>query len=129
MTNREFLTAVAQNETLSVEIREHANAMLVKADEKNAKRRETQTKVQKENEPIKAKILEILSTGVVKVASDIATELEISTQKASALCRQLVESGNASVKEVKGKSGKVKAYFIEPDTDDAVQALPEELSV
>jgi uncharacterized protein with gpF-like domain len=113
MTNREFLTAVAQNETLSVEIREHANAMLVKADEKNAKRRETQTKVQKENEPIKAKILEILSTGVVKVASDIATELEISTQKASALCRQLVESGNASVKEVKGKSGKVKAYYIE----------------
>lgn len=113
MTNREFLTAIASNETLSVEIREHATAMLTKADEKNAKRRETQTKVQKENEPIKAKILEILASGVVKVASDIATELEISTQKASALCRQLVESGKASVKEVKGKSGKVKAYYIE----------------
>lgn len=113
MTNREFLNAIAQNETLSVEIREYATTMLTKADEKNAKRRETPNKTQLANEPIKAKILEILSNGVVKVASDIATELEISTQKASALCRQLVESGKASVKEVKGKSGKVKAYYVE----------------
>ena len=113
MTQREFLTAIANNETLNAELVEFAKEMLVKADEKNAKRRETQSKVQKENEPIKAKILEILSNGVVKVASDIANELEISTQKASALCRQLVESGKASVKEVKGKSGKVKAYYIE----------------
>lgn len=113
MTQREFLTAIAQNETLNAELVDFAKALLAKADEKNAKRRETQSKVQKENEPIKAKILEILASGTVKVASDIATELEISTQKASALCRQLVESGKASVKEVKGKSGKVKAYFIE----------------
>jgi hypothetical protein len=113
MTQREFLTAIASNETLNAELVEFAKELLVKADEKNAKRRETQSKVQKENEPIKAKILEILASGTVKVASDIATELEISTQKASALCRQLVESGKASVKEVKGKSGKVKAYYIE----------------
>jgi hypothetical protein len=113
MTQREFLTTIASNETLDAELVKFAKELLVKADEKNAKRRETQSKVQKENEPIKAKILEILASGTVKVASDIATELEISTQKASALCRQLVESGKASVKEVKGKSGKVKAYYIE----------------
>ena len=113
MTQREFLTAIANDTTINAELVEFAKEMLVKADEKNAKRRETQSKVQKENEPIKAKILEILAGGTVKVASDIATELEISTQKASALCRQLVESGKASVKEVKGKSGKVKAYYIE----------------
>ena len=113
MTNREFLTTVAQCETLSVEIREHAAAMLTKADEKNAKRRETQSKVQKENEPIKAQILEILSTGVVKVASDIATELKISTQKASALCRQLVENGMLTVTDVKVKGkGTQKGYKV-----------------
>lgn len=112
MTQREFLTAIASNETLNVELVDFAKALLVKADEKNAKRREAPNKTQLANEPIKAKILELLVNKSM-VASDIATELEISTQKASALCRQLVESGKASVKEVKGKSGKVKAYYIE----------------
>ena len=123
MTQREFLTAIANDTTINVELVEFAKELLVKADEKNAKRRETQSKVQKENEPIKAKILEILASGTVKVASDIANELEISTQKAYALCRQLVESGKVSVKDVKGKSGKVKAYYIE--NDNTVQALSE----
>jgi predicted HTH transcriptional regulator len=112
MTNREFLTAVAQNETLSVEIREHANAMLVKADEKNAKRRETPNKTQLANEPIKAQILELLADKSM-VASDIARELEITTQKASALARQLVESGQLSVADVKVKGkGSVKCYSL-----------------
>ena len=47
------------------------------------------------------------------VASAIAEKVEISTQKASALCRQLVESGKLSVEEVKiPKKGKQKAYRI-----------------
>lgn len=112
MTQREFLTAIASNETLNAELVDFAKALLVKADEKNAKRRETQTKVQKENEPIKAKILELLADKSM-VASDIARELEITTQKASALARQLVESGQLSVadKKIKGK-GSVKCYSL-----------------
>jgi predicted Rossmann fold nucleotide-binding protein DprA/Smf involved in DNA uptake len=115
MTNREFLTAVAQNETLSAEIRKHATDMLAKADEKNAKRRETPNKTQLANEPIKAQILELLADKPM-VASDIAKELEITTQKASALARQLVECGQLSVADVKVKGkGSVKCYSLAKD--------------
>ena len=112
MTQREFLTAIASNETLNAELVDFAKALLVKADEKNAKRRETPNKTQLANEPIKAKILELLADKSM-VASDIARELEITTQKASALARQLVESGQLSVKDtkVKGK-GSVKCYSL-----------------
>ena len=46
-------------------------------------------------------------------ASDIGVALEITTQKASALCRQLTEGGVLVATEVKvPKKGKVKAYSI-----------------
>ena len=47
------------------------------------------------------------------VASAIAERLEISTQKVSALCRQLVESKKLKVEDVKiPKKGKQKAYMV-----------------
>ena len=112
MTQREFLTAIASNETLDAELVDFAKALLVKADEKNAKRRETPNKTQLANEPIKAKILELLADKSM-VASDIARELEITTQKASALARQLVESKQLSVTDIKVKGkGSVKCYSL-----------------
>ena len=112
MTQREFLTAIASNETLNVELVDFAKALLVKADEKNAKRRETPNKTQLANEPIKVKILELVADKSM-VASDIARELEITTQKASALARQLVECGQLSVTDVKVKGkGSVKCYSL-----------------
>jgi predicted Rossmann fold nucleotide-binding protein DprA/Smf involved in DNA uptake len=115
MTQREFLTAIASNETLNAELVDFAKAMLVKADEKNAKRRETPNKTQLANEPIKAKILELIAEKPM-VASDIAKELEITTQKASALARQLVECGQLSVTDVKVKGkGSVKCYSLAKD--------------
>ena len=112
MTQREFLTEIASNETLDAELVKFAKAMLIKADEKNAKRRETPNKTQLANEPIKAQILELVADKSM-VASDIAKELEITTQKASALARQLVECGQLSVidMKVKGK-GSVKCYSL-----------------
>lgn len=112
MTQREFLTEIASNETLNAELVEFAKAMLVKADEKNAKRRETPNKTQLANEPIKAQILELVADKSM-VASDIAKELEITTQKASALARQLVECGQLSVTDMKVKGkGSVKCYSL-----------------
>ena len=112
MTQREFLTAIASNETLNAELVDFAKALLVKADEKNAKRRETPNKTQLANEPIKAKILELLADRSM-VASDIARELEITTQKASALARQLVDSEQLNAKDVKVKGkGSVKCYSL-----------------
>lgn len=118
MTKREFLNEViavidGTSEVNVIELKEFAKAEIAKLDERNASRSSKPTKTQIENEPIKEKILEILSTGERMVASAIAEKVEISTQKASALCRQLVESGKLSVEEVKiPKKGKQKAYSI-----------------
>ncbi len=118
MTKREFLNEViavidGTSEVNVLELKEFAKAEIVKLDERNANRSSKPTKAQIENEPIKEKILEVLSTGERMVASAIAEKVEISTQKASALCRQLVESGKLSVEEVKiPKKGKQKAYHI-----------------
>ena len=73
---------------------------------KNASR--GQTKVQKENEGIKAEILDFMEVGKAYTVTEIqkAVGLE-SNQKASALIRQLKESDLVIRKEEKGK-----AYFI-----------------
>lgn len=118
MTKREFLNEViavidGTSEVNVLELKEFAKAEIVKLDERNANRSSKPTKTQIENEPIKEKILEVLSTGEKMVASAIAEKVEISTQKASALCRQLVESQKLKVEEVKiPKKGKQKAYSI-----------------
>ena len=127
MTKREFLNEViavidGTSEVDVLELKEFAKAEIVKLDERNANRSSKPTKTQIENEPIKEKILEVLSTGERMVASAIAERLEISTQKASALCRQLVESKKLKVEDVKiPKKGKQKAYMVnaanEEDTE------------
>ena len=124
MTKREFLNEViavidGTSEVNVLELKEFAKAEIVKLDERNANRSSKPTKTQIENEPIKEKILEVLSTGERMVASAIAERLEISTQKASALCRQLVESNKLKVEEVKiPKKGKQKAYSILEVTEE-----------
>ena len=123
MTKREFLNEViavidGTSEVNVFELKEFAKAEIVKLDERNANRSSKPTKTQIENEPIKEKILEVLSTGERMVASAIAERLEISTQKVSALCRQLVESKKLKVEDVKiPRKGKQKAYSILEDTE------------
>ena len=124
MTKREFLNEViavidGTSEVNVLELKEFAKAEIVKLDERNASSSSKPTKAQIENEPIKEKILEVLSTGERMVASAIAERVEISTQKASALCRQLVESNKLKVEEVKiPKKGKQKAYSILEVTEE-----------
>ena len=123
MTKREFLNEViavidGTSEVNVLELKEFAKAEIVKLDERNANRSSKPTKTQIENEPIKEKILEVLSTEERMVASAIAERLEISTQKVSALCRQLVESKKLKVEDVKiPRKGKQKAYSILEDTE------------
>ena len=111
MTYREFYLAVSQA-NVDNELVEFSKMAIAKLDEKNAKRKSSPSKVAIANEPIKASIVELLANGEM-VASDIAVALEISTQKASALCRQLVESGKLISTEIKvPKKGRVKAYSL-----------------
>lgn len=124
MTNREFLTAVA-NSSLSDELTTYAAEQIAKLDMRNAARKEKQSskpsKTAIENEPIKASIMEFLSTqSEPMIAADIAENVHITTAKASSLLRQLGEAGKVAKSEVKiPKKGKVNGYSI--SMTDAVE--------
>lgn len=112
MTNREFYNAII-NGSMTDEVKAHAAEALSKLDERNQKRSSKPTKTQLENEPVKTAIVDYLILHGGAVAADIAAEVDITTQKASALCRQLVESGKLTVEEVKiPKKGKCKKYSL-----------------
>ena len=112
MTTREFLNAVITNQ-VTEDVVAFAKGTLVKLDERNAKRSSKPSKTAVANEPIKGKILAFLSTNDRVPAANVGTACEITTQKASALLRQLVEEGKVVSMEVKiPKKGKVKAYTL-----------------
>ena len=123
MTNREFYTAIAANETLTEEVRNHATELIAKLDATAEKRKgkvsaKDQAK-RDENAALAAKVAaEILGTEP-KTATDVAVALtemlgeEIKVQKASFLCREAVKLGLATQTEVKiPKKGTQKAYAI-----------------
>ena len=108
MTEREFLNAVIA-ETQNTDLASYAVAKLEKLDARNAKRAEKPSKKSLENAPLIEKIKTLL-TSEPMLASAVAEKLEISTQKASALLRQI---DGVSVTDVKvPKKGMQKGYFI-----------------
>ena len=108
MTHREFYNAVITS-VENDELVTFATEQIAKLDERNAKRKGAESKKAKENAPIKEAILSVL-THEPMTASDIASTVGISTQKASALLRQIE---GLSVTEVKvPKKGKCKGYAI-----------------
>ena len=113
MTNREFYTAVINNQMNGTEITDEmvtfAKEAIAKLDERNAKRASKPSAKQKENEPIVKAISEVL-TSEPMLASKIAELCEISTQKASALVKKVEGVQSVDVK-VKGK-GTQKGYFL-----------------
>lgn len=110
MTNREFFNAIV-SANVSDELTAFAQEAIAKLDKRNEARSSKPSKVALANAPVKEAIVAFLAEHANAVASDIATGCEITTQKASALCRQLVEDGTLTSEEVKmPKRGKVKAY-------------------
>ena len=113
MTKREFFEAViasVENDDLVL----FAEKEIEKMNERNAKRKNTPSKTAIANVPIKAHITEFLEGNEGShIASEIADAVGISTQKASALCRQMVQNDVLTVEEVNIKcKGKVKAYSL-----------------
>ena len=106
---RDWLNAVVAG-TMNEEVKEFAKAELTKMDNRNSARTEKPSKRQLENEPVKAKIVEVLDPVLGKTASDIAKEVGISTQKASSLCVQLVAENKAKAEQ--GKKNKVYYAFV-----------------
>lgn len=118
MTNREFYTAVIEA-NVNDELTAHAEKEIAKLDARNEKRSSTMNKTQKENVEIKKSILAVLSTDTYKTANEVGVECEISTNKASALLRQLVADKFAIDTDVKiPKKGKVKGYALATVTVD-----------
>ena len=93
-----------------------ARAEIAKLDATNAKRAEKAAEKAKENDPIKNAIYNLLVENGAMVASEIGAalttpETEITTSKASSMCRQMVEERRLTVEDVKVKGkGKVKQY-------------------
>ena len=123
MTNREFYTAIAANETLTEEIRNHATEQIAKLDATAEKRKgKVSAKDQEKrdaNAALAKQIAETILGTEAKTATDVATALtetlgeEVKVQKASYLCRLAVELGLANATEVAiPKKGKQKAYFV-----------------
>ena len=112
MTNREFYNAIV-NGNVNDEVIAQAQAALDKMDAANEKRRNTPSKKAIENQPILETIVNEVLTSEPKTASDVAAEIEVSVQKASALLRALVADGKAVATDVKvPKKGTQKAYTL-----------------
>ena len=123
MTNREFYTAIAANETLTEEVRNHATEQIAKLDATAEKRKgKVSAKDQEKrdaNAALAKQIAETILGTEAKTATDVAAILtetlgeEVKVQKASYLCRLAVELGLANATEVKiPKKGTQKAYTI-----------------
>lgn len=128
MTEREFLTKVLAIEGISKELSDHATEGIAKLDARNDKRKNTQTKTQKENEGVMTAIVDHLTANGADVASAIATAVGVSTQKASALCGLLVKNGTLTVTDIKVKGkGTVKQYAVaEVETAEETSAEDDE---
>jgi Fic family protein len=122
MTNREFYTAIISNPNVEKDYKDYAQAEIDKLDARNDKRKNTQTKTQKEDEPIAKAIVEALADGE-KFGVDLATMLGYSTNKINGVALNLVNEG-VLVKSKKKKDGKgelktVYALAVTPTEDEA----------
>ena len=114
MTKREFFEAVIENVQVE-ELANFAREEIAKMDARNARRSSKPSKKQEENEKVKARILEVLSNEP-QSASEVGRQVAVSTQKASALLRQ-IEGLEVSELKIKGK-GKVKGYALPSDEEE-----------
>lgn len=121
MTQREFYNAVRANENNTEEIRAFAAGMIEKLDARNNKRSSVPTAKQKENAELKVEIMDYMTshstetvTGAGLAGILTTEERPISTNRASALLRQLVVDEKLIVSDIKNPKGKgkVKGYTV-----------------
>ena len=126
MTNRDFLTAIAENETLAAEVRAHASAALERMNAENEKRRNTESKARIANKPLVETIMTsilmespITAKETAARLNDLLPELEtpVTTQRASAILRQLAEDGLIARTELKEKGKTVKGYSLKAEEE------------
>ena len=106
-----MLNVIAAGE-MNEEVMAWAKAEITKMNDANKARRNKMSKRAKENLPIIEAIKGVL-TDEPQTATVIGEKVGISTQKASALLRQIVDAGNATKVDVKIKGkGTQKGYLV-----------------
>ena len=135
MTQRTFLEMVV-NANISDEMTAYAMERIKHLDDVNEHRKAKGSKTQRANAEVKKAILSSLEENTVYTASQVA-EMGIegitSTQKASALLRQMTETGELTVTDIKIKGkGKVKGYSLassaqEISDNSTVEELDQEI--
>lgn len=131
MTQRTFLEMVV-NANISDEMTAYAMERIKHLDDVNEHRKAKGSKTQRANAEVKKAILASLEENTVYTASQVA-EMEIegitSTQKASALLRQMTETGELTVTDIKIKGkGTVKGYsLVSPAQEISDNSTVEEL--
>ena len=120
MNERTYLNNVLSIADLSDEMREETLGRIAKIDAKNEKRKGVKTKTQKENEPIAQAIVEYLADKGAVLGVDIATALNLSTNKVNGVAGTLWKEG-VLVKDkakVKGK-GEMTTYALAPTVEES----------
>lgn len=90
---RDFMNEVMNCEAISDNARAFAEYSLYKLDARNQARRENPTDEQLANNELKVKMLATFADHPVQNAKAVATAFGVTTQKASALLRQLEADG------------------------------------
>lgn len=94
MTYTVALNTVLDTCDLTDEVREKLEALVASLAKRNAKTGTRKpTKTQRENAELKVKLAEFVAGTEGVRAKDVAEAFEVSTQKASALLKQLVDEG------------------------------------
>ena len=113
-TARDFYNAIINGTDITTDMVDFAKSAIEKMDVKNANRRSTLSKAQVANEGIKSDILTYMAENGNQSAKSLADYFEVSTQKISALMKQLVDNGNVTVTKDKfaGSSTEVNVYSL-----------------
>jgi predicted HTH transcriptional regulator len=113
-TNREFFNAIVNGTEITTDMVDFAKSAIEKMDSKNKNRRETMTKEQEANEVMKSDILTYMKENGRQSAKSLADYFEVSTQKISALMKQLADNGKITTVRDKfeGSSSRVNVYSL-----------------
>ena len=112
MTQKEFFESIMSGGTITEEVIAYATVELGKLVERAEKRKNYRTPAQKENDEIKDKILACFVEGVPMTGKEVAEKVEISTQKANALLRQLVNENDLVVTQVANGKRLINSYSL-----------------
>ena len=112
MTQKEFFESIMYGDVITEEMKTHAANEFEKIAVRAEKRKNYRTPAQKENDDIKEKILECFVDCPEMTGKEVAEKMTISTQKANALLRQLVNENNLVVTQVANGKRLINSYSL-----------------